>query len=152
MCLQSACFWNDPLFSSDCHSILGLILCARIPLSYSVIDALLALPQCRPSGAISCLRSVLCINETEGIRILHPLFHNHLSEWCSGEHWSINLELHNKEVALHCINFLDNELQENICGMTLPNLTQKETLPVLGQHQNPTPWITCGLYKGTQWF
>ena len=23
---------------------------------------------------------------------------------------------------------------------------------VLGQHQNPTPWITCGLYKGTQRF
>ena len=23
---------------------------------------------------------------------------------------------------------------------------------LLGQHQNPTPWITCGLYKGTQWF
>ena len=23
---------------------------------------------------------------------------------------------------------------------------------VLGQHQNPTPWIMCGLYKGTQQF
>ena len=23
---------------------------------------------------------------------------------------------------------------------------------VLGQHQNPTLWITCGLYKGTQRF
>ena len=23
---------------------------------------------------------------------------------------------------------------------------------MLGQHQNPTPWITCGLYKGTQRF
>ena len=23
---------------------------------------------------------------------------------------------------------------------------------VLGQHQNPTPWITCRLYKGMQWF
>ena len=21
---------------------------------------------------------------------------------------------------------------------------------LLGQHQNPTPWITCGLYKGMQ--
>ena len=26
------------------------------------------------------------------------------------------------------------------------------SLLVLGQHQNPTPWITCGLYKGTQQF
>ena len=23
---------------------------------------------------------------------------------------------------------------------------------LLGQHQNPTPWITCGLYKGMQRF
>ena len=23
---------------------------------------------------------------------------------------------------------------------------------LLGQHQNPTSWITCGLYKGTQRF
>ena len=26
------------------------------------------------------------------------------------------------------------------------------TKSLLGQHQNPTPWITCGLYKGTQRF
>ena len=33
-----------------------------------------------------------------------------------------------------------------------PILVWPTTEQVLGQHQNPTPWITCGLYKGTQRF
>jgi len=128
--LQSAGLWNDHSFSSDCCSIIGVILCALIPLSYSVIDALLALPQNRPSRkSISRLKCVLRISETEGIRILHPSFHDYLSERCSGEHWSINLELHNMELGLRCITVLDKELRENICEMTLPHLTLQKTLP-----------------------
>ena len=126
--LQSANF-NDPSFSSDCWSILGLILCAQIPLSYSVIDALLGLPQNRPARkSMSHLRCVLRISETDGIRILHPSFHDYLSERCSGEPWSINLDLHHKQLALCCIKLLDMELRENIGDMTFPHFTQKETL------------------------
>ena len=33
------------------------------------------------------------------------------------------------ELALHCIKLLDNELQENICDMTLPHWNQKKSLP-----------------------
>ena len=39
--LQSAGLWNDQSFRSDCCNILGVILCARAPLSCTVIDALL---------------------------------------------------------------------------------------------------------------
>jgi hypothetical protein len=128
--LQSAGVWDDSSFSSDCCSILGVILSARVPLLYSVIDALLALPQHRPSRkSISCLRCVLRTSETEGIRILHPSFHDYLSERCSAKPWSINLKLHNKEIALRCIEFLGKELRENICDMTLPFLRQKKALP-----------------------
>jgi hypothetical protein len=128
--LHSAGPWNDPSFSSDCRSILGVILCARVPLSYSVIDALLALPQGRPSReSISRLRCVLHISETEGIRILHPSFHDYLSERCDDEPWSIDLELHNRETALRCIKLLDQELRENICDMTLPHGKEKTVLP-----------------------
>ena len=35
--------------------------------------------------------------------------------------------------------------------LQLHSVTGIEYLMLLGQHQNPTPWITCGLYKGTQW-
>jgi hypothetical protein len=128
--LQSAGFWNDSSFRSDCRDILGAVLCARIPLSCFVVDSLLELPPNRAClQSISRLECVLRIGETEGIRTLHPSFHDYLSERCSGEHWSINLGLHNKELALRCIKLLDNELRENICDMTLPHLTQKKPLP-----------------------
>ena len=128
--LQSAGFWNDRLLRSDCCNILGAILCARVPLSCSVIDALLALPQDTPSlKSVSRLRCVLHVSETEQIRTLHPSFHDYLSERCRGEPWSVDLECHNKELALRCIDLLDKELRENICDMTLPYLSPNSTLP-----------------------
>jgi len=127
--LQSAGLWNDPSFGSDCCNILGVILCARIPLSCSMIDSLLALPPSLPCiQAISRLGCVLRISKTEGIRILHPSFHDYLSKRCHAEPWSINLELHNEGLALHCMELLDNTLRENICGLTLPHPVQNETL------------------------
>ena len=125
--MQFAGSWDDPSFRSDCCSILGVILCARIPLSCSVIDALLALPQHRPSRkSISHLQCVLYTCAGGVIRTLHPSFRDYFSKRCSGEHWSIDLEQHNKEFTLRCIKHLE---KENICDMTLPNWTQKETLP-----------------------
>ena len=129
MCLQSAGFWNDRLLRSDCCNVLGVILCARVPLSCSVIDTLLALPQDTPSWkSVSRLRCVLHTSETEQIRILHPSFHDYLSERCRDQPWSIDIEHHNKELALCCINLLDKELRENICDMTLPYLSRKNAL------------------------
>ena len=128
--LQSAGLWHDPLFRLDCCNILGLILCARVPLSCSVIDALLELPQDTSSlESVSRLGCVLHVSKTEPIRILHPSFHDYLSERCKDKPWSIDLEHHNKELAIRCIALLDKELRENICDMTLPYLNQKRTLP-----------------------
>ena len=93
-----------------------------------MIDSLIPLSQkCLPS--ISRLGCVLRWGDREGIRILHPSFHDYLSKRCGTEPWSINLELHNEKLALHCIELLDNTLRENICGLTLPDLELKETLP-----------------------
>ena len=128
--LQSAGLWSDPSFCSDCCNILGMIICARDLLSCSVIDTLLALPQDAPSWkSVSRLRCVLYVSETEQIRILHPSFHDYLSEWCKDQPWSIDLERHNKELALRCINILDKELRENICDMTLQYWNRRNTLP-----------------------
>ena len=128
--LRSAGLWNDRKFRSDCSNILGAILCARVPLSCSVINTLLALPQHTPSlKSISRLRCLLHVSETEKIRILHPSFHDYLSERCRDQPWSIDLERHNKEIALRCIELLDKELRENICDMTLPYLSRKTNLP-----------------------
>ena len=107
-----------------------MILCARVPLSCSVIDALLELPQDTSSWeSVSRLGCVLRVSEREPIRILHPSFHDYLSERCRTQPWSIDLERHNKDLALGCIKLLDKELRENMCDMTLPYLSQKRTLP-----------------------
>jgi hypothetical protein len=127
--LQSAGLWTDPSFCSDCCNILGVILCARDPASCSVIDALLGLPQETPSvKTVSRLKCILQVSETERIRILHPSFHDYLSERCRDHPWSIDLKHHNKELALRCVKLLDKELRENICDMTLPYLSEKNTL------------------------
>ena len=128
--LRSAGWWNDRSFCSDCRKILGVILCARVPLPCSVIDDLLVLPEDTPSlKSVSRLSCVLHVSKTEQIRILHPSFHDYLSDRCRDKPWSIDLEHHNKELALCCINLLDKELRENICDMTPPYLSRKATLP-----------------------
>ena len=128
--LQYAGLWTDPSFCSDCRNILGIILCARDPVSCSVIDALLALPHDTPSmKTVSRLKCVLHVSEKERIRILHPSLHDYLSERCRDHPWSIDLDHQNKELALRCIKFLDSELRENICDMTLPYLSENSTLP-----------------------
>ena len=61
---------------------------------------------------------------------------------------SVNLEeLPNLEEGKLLITYLKGEPVIGILKQGQPPL-----MKVLGQHQNPTPWITCGLYKGTQRF
>ena len=120
--------WKDSTFSSSCRRMLGAILCARIPLSHSAIDALLESRLSRK--IISHLRCVLDKTEKGEFRILHASFYDYLvSDRCRHEPWSINLEHHNKQLALRCIKLLDKELRENMCDMTLPYLRQKRMLP-----------------------
>ena len=127
--LHSAGNWDDPPFRSDCCSILGTVLCARIPMSCSAMDSLLALP--RPCvQSISHLRCVLQVGKTEdAVRILHPSFHDYLSSRCQAEVWSIDTQEHNAKLAVRCIDLLDRSLRENICGLTLPHHVQKESIP-----------------------
>ncbi|KIM74301.1 hypothetical protein PILCRDRAFT_14564 [Piloderma croceum F 1598] len=101
--LQSAGLWDNDSFHTDCCSIFGATLCTRIPLSHSMIDSLLALPRSQSS-----LESISCLG-------------------CGGKPWSIDLELYNKMLTHHCIQFLDNTLRENICGLTLLNPVQNES-------------------------
>ena len=129
--LQSAGYWNNLSFCSDCCDILGVILCARNPLSPPVIDSLLELPPNRTCHqSISRLGCVLRIGESEGIRILHPSFHDYLSSRCSLEPWFVDLQLHNRKLALCCIGLLNRTLHKNICGLTLqvPDLVKEKQL------------------------
>ena len=126
--LSSAGAWADHAFCSDSRDILGMILCARIPLSCAAIDTLLTLP--RPCLQTICrLRCFLRGGETEAIRILHPSFHDYLTSRSHGDPWFVDLEQHNENLAFHCIELLHCNLRENICGLTLPYPVEGETLP-----------------------
>ena len=120
--------WDDSSFSLGCRRMLGVILCARVPLSHSVIDALL---EFRLSRKITSYLSCVLDSTAKGeIRILHASFYDYLvSDRCRHEAWSVDLEHHNKELALGCIKLLGKELRENMCDMTLPYLSQNPTLP-----------------------
>jgi hypothetical protein len=69
------------------------------------------------------------MSKTEGIHILHPSFHDYLSERCRSEPWYIDLQLHHKKLALHCIKLLDKKLCENICGLAFPEPVKEKLLP-----------------------
>ncbi|KIJ50176.1 hypothetical protein M422DRAFT_160058, partial [Sphaerobolus stellatus SS14] len=126
--LQSTGKWNIPSFASDCCNILGIVLSARDPLSCSAIDSLLGL-QTSSIQVVSKLGCVLRGSHTEAVRTLHPSFQDYLSNRCSGEAWSINIEEYNQRIAVCCINFLDNNLHENICGLSLENDLWEPMLP-----------------------
>jgi NACHT domain len=127
--LQAAGPWADPAFCSDCCNIFGVILCARLPLSCDAIDSLLVSPR-RSFQAVSRLGCFLRGGDkTDAIRILHPSFHDYLSVRCRAEVWFIDLEHHNENLAVHCIELLKKRLRRNICGLTLPHPALTETLP-----------------------
>ena len=74
-----------------------------MPLSCSVIDALLALSEDMPSW--ESISRVLHVSETERIRHgILPSFHDYLSEVRRDKPWSVDLEKPNKELALRCVD------------------------------------------------
>lgn len=125
--LQAAGDWSDNRFSSDCQSILGTIICARVPIPHNVIDSLLKLP--RPSlQTISRLGCVLSWSETKPIRTLHPSFHDYLVQRCGDEAWSVNRDETMLELGIQCIQILNATLHENVCDLTLQGLVPIDAL------------------------
>lgn len=126
--LRSAGNWNDASFRSDVLNILGAITCARVPLSCIALDSLLRLP--RPSMlTVSRLRSVLRGSGEEPIRMLHTSFFDYLTLRELVEPWAIDGERHNVYMADRCLVYLDKELHENMCGLTIPYPAQEAALP-----------------------
>ncbi|KAF7973389.1 hypothetical protein HWV62_15166, partial [Athelia sp. TMB] len=125
--LQSAGNWNDQTFCSDFRDILGMIICAQVPLSCIAVDRLLGLP--RPSmQTVSRLGSLIRGDREQPIRILHASFHDYLTLRDLIEPWAINDERYNIHVANRCIEHLQQELRENMCDLALPHPVHDETL------------------------
>jgi NACHT domain len=128
--LDSAGLWDDEDFVVEFRSILGIILTARQPLSSSALDALLNLPEDRPSiHTISLLRCVL--QHHPNVRVLHPSFADFLmnKDRCNRDIWHFDPSVYHRILAFRCLDRMDAVLRRNMCNMTLTVDGAIESLP-----------------------
>lgn len=125
---QSAGDWSDSSFREQIRDILGVVICARTPLSPIAISSLLKplAPPLEPRLSviytISDCGSVLHWSETDGtvpIRILHTSFRDYLVRRDCNASWAIDVTHHNEQLAHGCIALLEKELRENMCNLKL---------------------------------
>jgi len=112
--------WDDEDFVTDFRNIIGIILVARQPIISATIDALLRLPDERPSmHTISLLGCVLQQRPT--VRVLHPSFADFLMTKgrCKREAWFFDQSAYNKCLAFQCLDRMDAVLVRNMRHTTL---------------------------------
>jgi len=111
--LASSGHWGNPLYARNCRDMLGLVICARRPLSRAAVDLLLG---CRTDDIIAVspgLSSVLYLSEKEPIHMFHASFIDYLTECSQGKPWCIDVQDHNRNIALRCKKFLEKELDDS---------------------------------------
>jgi len=116
--IKSSGLWEDSSYASACCSMLGMIVCARIPLSSSAIGAIMSIPiaQILSASGFGCL---LQLSKTQPIRVLHPSFQDYLTLQALDEPWFIDIQKHNQEIALQCMHYIKSNLHDNISGLSL---------------------------------
>ncbi|KZP17439.1 hypothetical protein FIBSPDRAFT_1046926 [Athelia psychrophila] len=135
--LLSAGGWQNTSTAANVRDILGVVICAQIPLSCSAIDSLL-LPragthQRRPPSlqTVSRFGSVLNWSDTGPTRLLHASFYDYLTVHARAEPrepWAIIVEECNAQLAKACITLLGKELRENMCNLTLSQPVRNESI------------------------
>jgi hypothetical protein len=128
--LVSVGMWDDSDFVTDFQAILGTMLAARIPLSGAAIDKLLGANESRPSIHTTSLLGCI-IRQQPNLRLLHPSFADFLSDQlrCRRDAWFIDVQSHNRGLAIRCLVFLETVLKRNICRLALSPATVDESLP-----------------------
>ncbi|KZP21272.1 hypothetical protein FIBSPDRAFT_1044227 [Athelia psychrophila] len=135
--LLSAGGWQNTSTAANVRDILGVVICAQIPLSCSAIDSFL-LPragthQRRPPSLqmVSRFGSVLDWSDTGPTRLLHASFYDYLTVHARAEPrepWAIIVEECNAQLAKACIALLGKELRENMCNLTLSQPVRNESI------------------------
>lgn len=112
--------WSDDDFCLAFRQVIGAILVAKAPLSSTAIDQIFSLESTPSRGITSRFDAVL--TEVDGkIRVFHPSFYEFLTDKDSAgtdSKWFIDVDLHNRNLAFACIDLLERNLKENICGLT----------------------------------
>jgi len=128
--LDSVGLWDDEDFVADFREIMGTILLTRKPLSSAAINALLHLPEDRPSTHTISLLGCL-LQQSPTVRVLHPSFADFLTtkERCGRDIWFFDQSTNHHHIARRCIDQLDAFLTRNMCDMTLTVDLTTESLP-----------------------
>jgi NACHT domain len=125
--LECAGDWDDEDFVADFRSTVGIILVARIPLSNSAIDELLRGLGVQPS--IGIVLRLGCIFQLHPVvRVLHPSFFDFVStrSRCDRNTWVFEPGPYHGVLGKQCLDWLEGELKENMCDLTLSaNLTDE---------------------------
>ncbi|EJC99864.1 WD40 repeat-like protein [Fomitiporia mediterranea MF3/22] len=120
--------------SSIAHfvQVLGLVLLSRVPLSDTMIDAILGLSSTEPSREIlSKLGSVLVFRRGEPVHVLHTSFADYLlstpcsqpcrehenSSECPSDPWFINKTSQQSAIATRCFVVMKDMLHFDMCGL-----------------------------------
>ncbi|KAG8752022.1 POC1 centriolar protein A [Serendipita sp. 396] len=104
--------------------ILKVILVAAVPLTTSVIDALLGIKNTR--RAIDFLSSVLNLRSDGTILILHPTFREFLENETDAGEFHINIADAHELVAKGCLQTMSRELCFNICRLESSYVLNKD--------------------------
>ena len=118
--LEGIDLWDDEDFVADFRNIMGSIIVVWQPLSSSAIDALLYLPDDKPSmHTISLLGCVL--QQSPGVRVLHPSFTEFLvtRQRCGRDIWFFDRPTCHRYLAFLCLDRMNAVLKHNMCNMTL---------------------------------
>ncbi|KDQ13036.1 hypothetical protein BOTBODRAFT_401143 [Botryobasidium botryosum FD-172 SS1] len=116
--LMSAGNWEDRTFPPVFRKIVGAILVVKTPLTPAAIDTILCAPSNQSRQIVSYYGAVLLTEPDGTIHTIHPSFYDTLTDRShAGEKWFIDTGLHNRDMAFCCIDLLDRDLKENICGL-----------------------------------
>ncbi|KDQ13032.1 hypothetical protein BOTBODRAFT_175902 [Botryobasidium botryosum FD-172 SS1] len=116
--LMSVGNWEDKTFPPVFRKILGAILVAKTPLTPAAMDTILCTPSNQSRQIVSYYGAVLLTEPDGTIHTIHPSFYDTLTDRShAGEKWFIDTGLHNRDMAFRCIDLLDRDLKENICGL-----------------------------------
>jgi len=114
--------WRDRKFAKGYEQVMGTILASKVPLSPFAIESLQSgMLQFKLADLLHTLKPLLHpSDEGKPIQILHQSLHDFLTDRAlkkdTWKHFAINEQLHSQQLALLCIQFINEELTGNTPG------------------------------------
>ncbi|KAJ7444977.1 WD40-repeat-containing domain protein [Mycena galericulata] len=115
--------WNDDDFAKYMHDMLAIIVISQNPQSIHSVTDILQIDIVLIEDLISRLHSIIEIDKTSRVRVIHPSVRDYLVDpaRCNTEFpWFIREEVEHELMATRCIQHLDGRLPRDT-GSSLPD-------------------------------